>query len=142
MDSVSEHILKKYKLSFTLSRKKILDLFINSKYALIHSEIEKELHPLNRITTYRTLQVFLKKGIIHLVPSSNNSIKYALTKQDEKNKYTQKNHIHFFCYNCNKTVCLPQIIIPDIKLPKGYKGKYHDIIITGICSDCRLFQLT
>ena len=78
-------VLKGNNLSKTLSRKKLLGLFLKANSALVHAEIEKELHTIiDRVTIYRTLKIFLSKGIIHLTPTIDNSIKYALTKKVKK----------------------------------------------------------
>ncbi len=56
-------ILKKNSLSVTDSRKKILSLFLQSKDALAHGDIEKKAgEKFDRVTIYRTLQTFVEKG--------------------------------------------------------------------------------
>ena len=76
-------ILKKNQLSVTDSRKKILELFLKSPGALAHADIEKSTgENFDRVTVYRTLQTFVEKGIIHNIPTTDNSILYALCKHD------------------------------------------------------------
>ncbi len=78
-------ILKKNSLSVTDSRKKILSLFLQSKDALAHGDIEKKAgEKFDRVTIYRTLQTFVEKGIVHSIPTSDNSVKYALCKDCEE----------------------------------------------------------
>jgi Fur family ferric uptake transcriptional regulator len=68
-------ILKKNQLSVTEGRKKILDLFLTSPGALAHADIEKSTDAsFDRVTVYRTLQTFVEKGIIHNIPTTDNSI--------------------------------------------------------------------
>jgi Fur family transcriptional regulator, ferric uptake regulator len=130
-------ILKESNLSLTERRRKILELFLKSNYALVHAEIENELHGIiDRVTVYRTLQSFLKKGLIHLIPTTDNSIKYALTKQEQHQKNIQAKHVHFVCTNCNKTTCLDHTTMPHVKLPGDYKAEINEMIITGICGEC------
>ncbi len=74
-------ILKKNSLSVTDSRKKILSLFLQSKDALAHGDIEKKAgEKFDRVTIYRTLKAFVEKVIIHTIPTIDNSILYALCK--------------------------------------------------------------
>ena len=76
-------ILKRNQLSVTGSRKKILGLFLENEGALAHADIEKKAgEKFDRVTLYRTLQVFVEKGILHSIPSADNSIRYALCKED------------------------------------------------------------
>ena len=76
-------ILKKNQLSVTESRRKILELFKLNNGALAHHDIEERTGDrFDRVTIYRTLQTFVEKGIIHTIPSADNSIKYALCKDE------------------------------------------------------------
>ena len=79
----AEEILKHSQLSVTESRKKILHLFQASPGALAHADIENHTSDqYDRVTIYRTLQTFLEKGIIHAIPTADNSVRYALCKDD------------------------------------------------------------
>jgi Fur family transcriptional regulator, ferric uptake regulator len=137
MESTSA-ILKKHQLSHTVSREKILDLFINSKGALAHADIEKKTEEaFDRATIYRTLQSFTEKGIIHLIPTTDNSIQYALCKEACAEGHHHDNHVHFICTKCNKTICLDDVTIPAVKLPKGFEPNQSQMIVKGICGDCK-----
>ncbi len=131
-------ILKKNQLSITDSRKKILELFLNKAGALAHADIEKNTgEAFDRVTVYRTLQTFVEKGIIHNIPTSDNSILYALCKQDCEAGHHHDNHVHFICNVCNKTICLDDVTIPEVKLPKGFKPKHVEMVVSGVCDDCK-----
>ncbi|HYK44276.1 MAG TPA: transcriptional repressor, partial [Parafilimonas sp.] len=72
-------ILKSSQLHITENRLKILEVFQKSAHALSHADIEKLTGKhFDRITIYRTLQTFVEKGIVHIIPTSDNSIMYAL----------------------------------------------------------------
>ncbi len=131
-------ILKQNRLSVTGSRQKILDLFLLSNGALSHAAIEKSTgESFDRVTVYRTLQTFVEKGIIHLIPTTDNSIKYALCKSDCAPGHHHDNHVHFICGECNKTICLDDVNIPAVRLPAGFTPKRSEMVVTGICGDCR-----
>ena len=79
MDHHINDILKRNQLSITGSRTAILELFHKSNGALAHSDIE--IHSgqqFDRVTIYRTLQTFVEKGILHTIPTADNSVLYAL----------------------------------------------------------------
>ncbi len=131
-------ILKKNQLSVTEGRKKILELFLNSDGALAHADIEKNTgETFDRVTVYRTLQTFVDKGIIHHIPTTDNSILYALCKGNCEAGHHHDNHVHFICDECNKTICLDDVTVPDVKLPKGFKPKYAEMVVNGVCGDCK-----
>ena len=138
MDTEVLSILKKNQLSVTEGRKKILELFYKSDGALAHADIEKNTEAaFDRVTVYRTLQTFVDKGIIHHIPTTDNSILYALCKDDCEEGHHHDHHVHFICDNCNKTICLDDVTVPDVKLPKGFKPKHAEMVVTGVCDDCR-----
>src|SRR2546425_6125028 len=121
-------ILKKNQLSVTAGRIKILELFLNSPGALAHADIEKSTDAaFDRVTVYRTLQTFVDKGIIHHVPTTDNSILYALCKDDCEEGHHHDNHVHFICDTCNKTICLEDVTVPQVKLPKGFKPVHAEM---------------
>jgi len=45
-----------------------------------------------------------------------------LQTKDVRLKQFQKSPIHFFCSNCNKTICLDKVTIPNLELPEDPKG--------------------
>ena len=137
MDYNIKEILKRSELSFTASREKILNLFLEQKGALAHGDIEKRAgEKFDRVTVYRTLQTFVEKGIIHTIPTNDNSIRYALCKDDCAKGHHHDQHIHFVCSNCKNTYCLDDIVTPDIKLPKGYSSSHIEVVVEGVCINC------
>ena len=133
-----EDLLKRNHLSITESRKKILGLFINHTGALAHGDIEKRAgEKFDRVTVYRTLQTFVEKGIIHTIPTSDNMIRYALCKDNCTEGHHHDNHVHFVCKQCGKTECLEDIPAPVVQLPKGYLPMGIEVIVNGLCRDCK-----
>lgn len=131
-------ILKKNHLSITGSRLKILGLFLESDGALAHADIEKKTGEIfDRVTVYRTLQCFVEKGLVHLIPTTDNSVKYALCRDNCEAGHHHDNHVHFICGECSKTVCLDDVTIPVVKLPKGFLPSHFEMVVTGTCGDCK-----
>lgn len=138
MKKDTEDILKQNHLSITDSRKKILNLFYGTTGALAHADIENKAgEKFDRVTIYRTLQTFLEKGIIHTIPTSDNSVRYALCKDDCSEGHHHDHHIHFDCIKCGNTYCLDDVVTPDIKLPRGYTASQVDMIVRGVCKNCK-----
>jgi len=133
-----EQILKENHLSITTGRKIILNLFLQSECALIHNDIEKKCTGIvDRMGIYRTLQSFLKRNIIHSIPTADDTIKYALSKVHFNKENNSLSHVHFICSKCNKTLCLDAANMPQIKLPDGFKMKDCQILLKGICIHCK-----
>ena len=129
-------ILRRKSLSITDSRKKILSLFLATPDAMAHGDIEKKAgEKFDRVTVYRTLQTFVEKGIIHAIPTSDNSVRYALCK-DCAEGHHHDDHVHFVCSNCQKTICLDDVVSPKIDLPAGYVADTVQVVINGVCKDC------
>lgn len=130
-------LLKRNQLSVTESRKKILELFLQSKGALAHADIERKTgEKFDRVTVYRTLQVFLEKGIIHTIPSADNAVRYALCKDDCTEGHHHDDHVHFICARCATVTCLDEVHIPPLKLPAGFLVHDCQMVVNGICRDC------
>ncbi len=130
-------LLKKSNLSVTGGRRRILELFLQHDGALSHGDIEKKAgEKFDRVTIYRTLQAFLEKGLIHSIPTSDNSIRYALCKDDCSDGHHHDDHVHFICTACGTTVCLEEVTLPAIKLPRGYTTEQVEVLVSGVCKSC------
>jgi len=130
-------ILKRNQLSVTGSRQKILELFRQSDGALAHADIEKKTtEQFDRVTIYRTLQTFVEKGIVHTIPTADNSVLYALCKDDCTEGHHHDNHVHFICDNCSTTYCLEHTAIPKVEVPKGFTTRQTDVLMSGTCNKC------
>lgn len=132
-----KEILKRNQLSVTGSRSRILELFQANNGALAHYDIEKlSGEKFDRVTIYRTLQTFVEKGIIHTIPTADNSILYALCKDECTDGHHHDNHVHFICDNCRKTYCLDDVVNPEVKLPAGFKPTVMEVVVNGLCNHC------
>lgn len=138
MSTATKEILKKNNMSVTDSRLQILDLFYETEGALAHADIEKQTSDkIDRVTIYRTLQTFEEKGIVHTIPSADNSVKYALCKEHCEEGHHHDNHVHFVCEHCGKTTCLDDVLVPEVKLPRGFEPHQSNMVVNGLCKECR-----
>jgi Fur family transcriptional regulator, ferric uptake regulator len=131
-------ILRRNNLSVTDSRKVILSLFLNKQDgALKHGDIERTTaNKLDRVTIYRTLQVFSDKGIIHSIPGVDGAARYALCHNGCEEGRHHDNHVHFVCTVCGATKCIDNVHIPHVALPMGYQPTQMEMVITGTCAAC------
>ena len=133
-----DDLLRRNSLSVTESRKKILNLFLNVQGALAHGDIERKAgEKFDRVTVYRTLQTFVEKGIIHTIPTTDNSVRYALCKDNCTEGHHHDDHVHFICLQCGATLCLEDVEVPLIKMRKGFSVNEIEVVVKGICLDCQ-----
>jgi Fur family ferric uptake transcriptional regulator len=137
MSESASEILKSNNMSVTASRQQILSLFFDKdRGALRHSDIEKQLENLDRVTIYRTLQVFTDKGLIHPISGSDGVTRYALCKGNCSEGHHHDNHVHFYCQKCGETQCLNEVQIPKVDLPGMFAVRNIEMLINGICQHC------
>ncbi len=130
-------MLRSNKLSITESRQKILHLFLANAGALSHGDIEKKAgEKFDRVTVYRTLQTFVDKGIIHTIPTADNTIRYALCKDECSEGHHHDHHVHFVCTICSNTYCLDDVVTPEVNLPAGYSPNHVEVVVEGVCKNC------
>jgi Fur family ferric uptake transcriptional regulator len=123
-------ILKKHKLSLTESRKSVLSVLLNNG-PLPQSEIQNKAGlAMSRITIYRCLRVFVKKGIVSQLKDDNGKSKFFL------NSETGKNHVHFKCNQCGQLLELEASGVNYRKMPPGYVAVKRNLFITGTCKAC------
>ncbi|MCY7422127.1 MAG: transcriptional repressor [Chitinophagaceae bacterium] len=137
MSNLAYEVLKRNQLSVTESRKQILELFYERNNALEHNDIERITgEKFDRVTIYRTLQTFVEKGIIHTIPTADNSVRYALCKDECTEGHHHDNHIHFICNQCSTTYCLEAVSVPEVLLPKGFQPQLIEVVVSGKCKNC------
>ena len=135
-DDRTNALLRRRRLSVTDSRRKILSLFLATNDALTHGDIERKAgEKFDRVTIYRTLQTFVEKGIVHSIPTADNNVKYALCKDCDEGHH-HDDHVHFVCRQCGKTICLDDVVSPQLGLPVGYVAEGTEVVINGVCAGC------
>ncbi|MGX5817929.1 Fur family transcriptional regulator [Chitinophaga lutea] len=131
-------LLRSNKLSVTDTRVKILELFLKSNGALEHADFEKlSGKSFDRVTIYRTLQTFLDKGIVHKIPTTDTTVRYAICKSDCREHEHHDHHVHFRCEECGSTQCLDETDVPAISLPSGYNMHSVEVVVSGVCKSCK-----
>jgi len=135
----SKSILSENGINRTKFRTDLLNLFYTTKVSLSIYDILKHFkNSINKVTVYRSLESFEKKGLIHKVPDSNNLKRYSLCNEKECNASSHNhNHGHFICYSCNQTFCINDIKSPDITCLKGFYVQELKLTLEGYCRDCR-----
>ncbi len=118
----------------TKPRLAILSVLLNAAEPLSQEQIAGQLYKsgINKTTIYRTLSSLLDANIVHEAVVRDR-IQYYETAC---NCHAHLCHPHFICEQCRKTICLIQVQVPSVPLPKGFAQHRQQIRIEGLCSDC------
>ena len=131
-------VLAKHGLSRTEYRIKLLKFFYTSRASLSIEDVLKNFYnSINKVTVYRALESFEKKGLIHQVPDCNNLKRYSLCREDECSvNIHSHNHGHFICHSCSQTFCLDDVKYPELACVEGFYIKELKLTLEGYCKDC------
>lgn len=130
-------MLKGTGLRYTRQRGEVLHLFRAYDTALTQADLEKLLpSQFDRITLYRILRSFEASGLLHKVLDDSGTTRFALCRTGCSEHAHHDEHVHFRCSDCGKTLCLPEVAIPDVMLPHGYAFGNAKLLIDGTCPDC------
>lgn len=68
---------------------------------------------------------------------NGNIIKWKKLSNTLQLRYLMRiDHVHFMCTRCGITTCLQEVHIPEIKLPRGYKTRQTEVVVSGVCKEC------
>lgn len=123
------------KIRLTPFREAVLKIFESNNHAISIHQIELSLGDHDRITLYRTIKLFLEKGIIHEIALANEINKYALCEKSCSEIEHHHNHIHFKCNKCLEVFCEHIPAFPSVEL-KGFEIENLEINASGICINC------
>lgn len=126
--------MKTSNIRLTPFRQRVLDLFNQKSTAQNLKDIEQKLVKFDRITLYRTLKLFVEKGILHEIILPHDK-KYALCKDDCGESGHNHEHLHFHCSVCDNTLCLESNLMP-VNL-KGFRVESTELNVFGICKNCQ-----
>ncbi|HET8753823.1 MAG TPA: transcriptional repressor [Salinimicrobium sp.] len=130
-----ENKLEQKKVRPTAMRLLVLETLQKQKAAISLQDLELAFEKADRITLYRTLKTFQKKGLIHSIEDGTGATKYALC-QEGCECAPEDMHLHFFCTSCEDTFCLPKLKIPEISLPEGFVPVETNLLVKGVCANC------
>lgn len=101
-------------------------------------DLETLLGTIDRSGISRTLGVFRKCHMVHVIEDGSVSVKYELCHSHHHGaaEADTDTHAHFYCTRCGATICLEQLAVPAVQLPDGYKAQSANFLIKGLCPRC------
>jgi Fur family transcriptional regulator, ferric uptake regulator len=136
MTSDLEQLLATKNINPTAMRLLVLDFLLQQPATISLTDLEKGMHPADRITIYRTLKTFQEKGLVHIIDDGTGSPKYALCKSECDDHQHHDLHVHFYCNSCKETFCLEKSTIPHVNLPARFMAEEMSLLVKGICNSC------
>jgi Fur family ferric uptake transcriptional regulator len=131
-----EELLESKKIRITAMRLLIYKFLAEKKVAVTLSDTENAFVKADRTTLYRTIKTFVENDIVHQIDDGTGTIKYALCEVGCSCDIKTDLHLHFYCSNCNETVCLTDHKIPQINVPEGFISENVNLVVKGICNKC------
>lgn len=126
-------ILHQNDLVRTSCREEIIKAIVESPTPMSEEELKTAISGnFDRSTFYRTFKTLISKGVIHKIVVDNTLVKYAITEKQNQTKQ----HAHFYCLNCGRVFCLPEINYEYSGLNKSYKAEQTELMIKGYCTNC------
>lgn len=132
----AEQLLTSKQIRVTAMRLLVFKFLAQKTTAASLTDIEKAFNTADRTTLYRTIKTFEEKAIVHQIDDGTGIIKYALCENDCDCEIETDLHLHFYCNNCNTTVCLTEHKIPKIKVPEGFIAENVNLVVKGVCDKC------
>lgn len=130
----ADELLHHHNLKRTGCREGIIELILKEGRALSENEIRDRLEGrYDRTTFYRSFRTLQEHRIIHRIVVDNHLVKYAIDQVAE----SQSNHPHFYCKSCSSVSCIGAVTVEKPVLPEGFTPLETELIIRGICNECK-----
>jgi Fur family transcriptional regulator, ferric uptake regulator len=140
MNEETEQVLRSKNITPTAMRILVLECLQRQTAAISLQDLEQDLQHSDRVTLYRTLKTFEEKSLVHAIHDGTGSTRYALCADACKAGDHYDLHLHFYCYDCGQTFCLPKHAVPEVSTPPDYILKDLHLIAKGTCGNCRTKQ--
>lgn len=129
-----EKLLKTKGYSITKPRVRVFGFLLQTHEPIAVSELAKILQDIDKVSVYRTIDLFEKAGITHRVWAGFKS-KIELSEQ------FSSHHHHFTCVNCGKIISLEsEQLESSLKILENqnkFELTHHSVELNGYCRHCR-----
>lgn len=131
----ADNLLTSVSLRKTTPRIAILAVLLAAQKPVTQNQVAQRLgeNRLNKVTIYRTLESFLKAGLVHKAFIQQKAWHFELAHNCTQSQC----HPHFTCTDCGQTRCLTGISLPMAKSPyKGFVIDRQRVQLEGLCPNC------
>lgn len=129
-----ENILEQHNLRTTKPRQAVFEFLKKHEEPVFIGQIIKECPNIDRVSIYRTIELFEKLGIIQV-------FHIGFNKGYELAEPFKEHHHHIHCKVCNKITSIKsdklERTVHKIAEHYNYELSSHHIELWGTCSDCK-----
>jgi Fur family ferric uptake transcriptional regulator len=129
-----EVIFAREQLRMTEPRQAIFEIMRSSEVPLSISDITKKCSQIDRVSVYRTLELFVRLAIAEVVPTGWKQ-RYELTSP------FKSHHHHLYCTSCGNLVDIHskklEQIVATIARDYDFAPSEHKFEVSGLCTACR-----
>lgn len=119
--------------SITKPRLAVFEALLAAEDPLTIAELASQLKDIDRVSVYRTIDLFEKVGIVQRVWSGFKS-------RIELSETFSPHHHHFTCTKCRDTIGLHsdqiETNLAALESEHGFKLMHHSIELSGYCANC------
>ncbi|OGX08161.1 MAG: hypothetical protein A2Z88_09225 [Omnitrophica WOR_2 bacterium GWA2_47_8] len=131
-----EKLLIKSKVEATPHRAIVLKILSDFSRAVTPKDILEKIRKkesMDKVTLYRILDLFVKKGVIRRLINGQGTMCYEIICAEHNPL-----HAHFVCRECGDIACLHDIDLRNIKnrIKSSYREEDIDLKIEGVCVNC------
>ncbi len=115
----------------------VLSVLGSARQAFRAGDIVQQIQaqrPVNKVTVYRILEDFCRRGLIRRIPAEGKAARYELACEHHPP------HPHFQCRTCGEVECLEPVplerVWDEIKGPLGHRADRLEIRVAGVCRRC------
>lgn len=119
----------------TANRILVLNALMQASRPVSLADLEAALHPMDKASVFRVLELFAEKEIIHVIEDGSRSLKYEFCHSPSHHSVSDQ-HVHFYCEKCDKVYCFDDIAVPQVEIPADFQVKSINFMFKGICPDC------
>lgn len=129
-----EKILKDHGRSVTRQRLMVFSVLQESKQPMSTVELTNKLPSLDKVSVYRTVDLYEKIGLVHRVW-------HGFKSKIELSEAFSPHHHHFTCTVCGNIIALKsetlETELHKFEAEHGFELKYHSVELSGHCQECR-----
>jgi Fur family ferric uptake transcriptional regulator/Fur family zinc uptake transcriptional regulator len=133
-------LLREKGMKTTTPRRQVLEILLERREPLSHTEIYERLAALNpkrlpdRVTLYRVLSAFSDARLVHQIQGTDGTARFCV--HDPPCGGCPGNHPHFLCRSCGRMLCLSEQSLPHVEVPEGAIVEGKQLLVFGLCPLC------
>jgi Fur family ferric uptake transcriptional regulator len=128
-----ETFFAKKSLRLTTPRRSVFDALYKSEHPLLVGEVIKSCPETDRVSIYRTLELFVRLDIAEIVPMGWKQ-RYELTSP------FKPHHHHLYCTNCGALIDVHsqklELLVANIAKSYNFTPAEHKFEVSGLCEKC------